>query len=217
MKSIPNNITFKYNILEYPVEIIRKNNKNTYIRVKNKKIIVTTNYFVSTKSIKKLIDTNYLTITNMIDKEIKAEERNKIFLLFGKKYDIIYKNDTNKIRIEDKIIYAKDEKTFNTWLNSFIKTTYQNHLNYWYEKFEESIPNPNLKLRKMKTRWGVCNTKNHNITLNLELFKYDIECLDYVIVHELSHFIEGNHSKQFWAVVEKYYPNYKKIRKKLKD
>ena len=69
----------------------------------------------------------------------------------------------------------------------------------------------------MKTRWGVCNIKNHNVTLNSELYKYDIECLDYVIVHELSHFIEANHSKEFWNQVAKYYPNYKEIRKKLND
>ena len=216
MKNTKNNMTFKYNELEYQVEIIKKNNKNTYIRVKDNKIYVTTNYFVSNKSIKKLIDTNYSSITKMLDKEKQKEERNKIFLLFGKQYDIIY-NNTDKIRIEDNIIYTKDEKTLNAWLNKFIKTTYQNHLNYWYEKFEEPIPIPNLKIRKMKTRWGVCNTKNHNVTLNLELFKYEIECLDYVIVHELSHFIEANHSKNFWKVVEKYYPNYKEIRKKLKD
>ena len=69
----------------------------------------------------------------------------------------------------------------------------------------------------MKTRWGVCNTKNNNVTLNYELYKYDIGCLDYVIVHELSHFIEANHSKKFWMVVEKYYPNYKEMRKKLRE
>ena len=82
---------------------------------------------------------------------------------------------------------------------------------------EESIPKPNLKIRKMKTRWGVCNIENHNVTLNSELYRYDIECLDYVIVHELSHFIEANHSQDFWLQVSKYCPNYKEIRKKLKD
>ena len=81
----------------------------------------------------------------------------------------------------------------------------------------EDIPVPNLKIRKMRTRWGVCNTKNHNVTLNYNLYKYDIECLDYVIIHELSHFIFPNHSKNFWQQVSKYCPNYKEIRRKLKD
>ena len=69
----------------------------------------------------------------------------------------------------------------------------------------------------MTSRWGVCNIRNHNVTLNIELSKYDMDCLDYVIVHELSHFIHHNHSKSFWNLVEKYYPNYKISRKKLKE
>ena len=69
----------------------------------------------------------------------------------------------------------------------------------------------------MTSRWGVCNLKNKNVTLNLELSKYNTEALDYVIVHELSHFIYPNHSKDFWSLVGKYYPDYKKIRKNLKN
>ena len=69
----------------------------------------------------------------------------------------------------------------------------------------------------MKTRWGVCNRRDNSVTLNSELIKYDLTKLDYVIVHELSHFIHFNHSKSFWNLVEKYSPNYKKIRKDLKE
>ena len=83
--------------------------------------------------------------------------------------------------------------------------------------FEEKIPVPNLKIRKMTSRWGVCNTKNHNVTLNYYLSRYDIKCLDYVVVHELSHFIHPNHSKNFWNLVSKYCPNYKECRRMLKE
>lgn len=69
----------------------------------------------------------------------------------------------------------------------------------------------------MTSRWGVCNLKNKNITLNLELSKYEMEALDYVIVHELSHFIYPDHSKKFWSLVAKYYPEYKDIRKRLRN
>ena len=67
----------------------------------------------------------------------------------------------------------------------------------------------------MKTRWGVCN-KNNSITLNSDLIKYGYEQIDYVIIHELSHFIHFNHSKDFWNLVNKYCKNYKEIRKSLK-
>ena len=83
--------------------------------------------------------------------------------------------------------------------------------------FEESILLPNLKIRKMKTRWGVCNIKTNNITLNFYLSRYNIECLDYVIIHELAHLLEANHSKKFWNIVSKYCSNYKDIRKKLRS
>ena len=75
----------------------------------------------------------------------------------------------------------------------------------------------NIMIRKMTSRWGVCNIKNHNVTLNYHLCKYDICCLDYVIVHELSHFIHPNHSREFWNLVGKYYPKYKECRKMLKE
>ena len=69
----------------------------------------------------------------------------------------------------------------------------------------------------MSTRWGVCNTKLKVVTLNTELIRYDITKLDYVIVHELSHLVYPNHSKDFWTLVSKYCSDYKKIRKELKD
>ena len=69
----------------------------------------------------------------------------------------------------------------------------------------------------MTSRWGVCNSKLKRVTLNLELIKKEPYCLDYVIVHELSHFIEMNHSNRFWKVVEANYPNYKEVRRIMKN
>lgn len=205
--------------VEYQIEIIKKNNKNTYIRVKNNTIIVTTNYLVTTSKIKKLIETNKESIIKMVSKAKQKEEREKddTFYLFGKKYNIIFNENIKDIELDESNIIVKDEKKLNKFLNNYIKTTYQNHLIYWYKKFRENIPEPTLKIRTMKSRWGVCNTKTHNITLNTELYKYDISCLDYVCIHELSHLVHPNHSKDFWLVVSKYCPNYKEIRKKLRS
>lgn len=204
--------TYILNNKEYPIEIIRKNNKNTYLRVKDSKIIVTTNYLTSLTTINKLIKNNTTFINKQLTKEDLKKE--KIFKLFGNSYDIIYGfKDTE---IENNKIYTKDLKTLNKYLSKYITNIYNERLNYYYHLFEENIPTPNLKIRKMTSRWGVCNIKNHNVTLNLELSKYNIECLNYVIVHELSHFIHPNHSKDFWLLVSKYYPNYKEIRKYLR-
>ena len=199
---------------EDPIEIIRKNNKNTYLRVKDGKIIVTTNYLTSLTTINKLIKNNTAFIDKALNKNNQKKEDDS-FKLFGNSYDIIYGfNDTE---IDNNKIYTKDNKSLNKYLSKYIYNIYEERINYYYSLFEENIPIPNLKIRKMTSRWGVCNIKNHNVTLNLELSKYNIECLNYVIVHELSHFIHPNHSKEFWLLVGKYYPNYKDIRKYLRN
>ena len=152
----------------------------------------------------------------MILKKEKELEKNLKFYYLGKNYDIIIIRTFNKVEIIDDKIYVKDLKELNKWLNNRMKEVYLERLDYWYNRFSK-IPYPKLKYRNMKTRWGVCNRKNISITLNTNLIKYDIECLDYVIIHELSHFIEFNHSKAFWNIVSTYCTNYKEIRKKLKE
>ena len=71
-----------------------------------------------------------------------------------------------------------------------------------------------LKFRRMKRRWGSCSNKGR-ITLNLYLFNTSKELIDYVIVHELSHLVQMNHSKKFHKVVEFYMPQAKELEKKL--
>lgn len=205
---------YKYKDKYYEIEVIRKSNKNTYLRVKDGKIVVTTNYLVSNSKVEKLIRDNTAFINMNLDKDI-ARKKDTSFKLFGNIYDIIYGFPNTEI--DESKIYTKDDKTLNKYLYKYIKNTYEERLNYWYNSFEEQIPIPNLKIRKMTSRWGVCNIKNHNVTLNLELSKYKIDALDYVIVHELSHFIHSNHSKNFWLLVGKYYPKYKEVRKYLKN
>ena len=138
-----------------------------------------------------------------------------LLFYFGNKYDVVY--GFNDIEITNDKIFVKDKKSLDKYINKDIYNIFSSRLNYWYNIFEEKIPVPNLKIRKMTSRWGVCNIRNHNVTLNYNLSKYDICCLDYVIVHELSHFIHANHSSDFWNLVGKYYPKYKSVRKILKE
>lgn len=197
------------------VIIVKKNNKNTYIRVKEGKIYVTTNYFVTKLYIKRLLDKNKDSLRKMINNDEDKTEYQNHFYYLGKSYDIIIVPSFDIDITEDKI-FVKSEEYLNKWIKKQTEIIFKNRLDLIYNLFEENVPYPNLKIRKMKTRWGVCNRRNNNVTLNSELIKYGYEQIDYVIIHELSHFVHFNHSKDFWALVYKYCPNYKKIRKSLK-
>ena len=204
----------------YEVVIIKKKNKNTYIRVKeDMKIYVTTNYLTSKRYIKNLLDENYNYLVKMINNMCKKNEKKDLFFYLGNSYDIIFVNDLKKIDVDsdNQVIYAKDIKQLNRWYNKVIKDTFVERFTYIYNIFDEVKKVPSLKIRKMKSRWGVYNRVKHSVTLNSELIKYNIRCLDYVIVHELSHVIHFDHSKKFWSLVSKYCSNYKEIKKELKE
>ncbi len=71
-------------------------------------------------------------------------------------------------------------------------------------------------LRNQKTRWGTCSGKN-NISLNMNLIRLPLELQDYVILHELAHIKHKNHSKRFWAYLNKFVGDAKMLRKKMKN
>lgn len=202
------------------VEVIitkKLSNKNTYLRIKNDlKLYVTTSSLVSDRKIKSIINENMDSIINMYHKQENKQESKDEFYFLGKKYDKILTSNSN-ITLGDTKAFIGKNVDIDKWYKKQAEKLFLDRLNYWYNNFCFEIPYPTLTIRKMTTRWGVCNSKLKRVTLNLELIKKEVECLDYVIVHELSHFIEMNHSNRFWKVVEKNYPNYKNIRRKMKN
>ena len=74
-----------------------------------------------------------------------------------------------------------------------------------------------VTIRQMKTRWGSCNVKTHHININLALYEKGPECLEYVVVHELTHILEPGHNAVFWGYMTQFYPNWKRVRKYLND
>lgn len=202
---------------EYEVIIQKKNNKNTYIRVTNDmSILVTTGHFTTKKQIYEILEQNQAYLCKMLNAMERRNEKQKFFYYLGKKYDIIIMPGQD-VEFHGDYVYVKGIEFLEKWCKERAKDLFLEHLNVKYKLFEEDIPYPKLKIRKMKTRWGVCNRRDMSITLNLDLMKYDLKALDYVIVHELSHFVHFNHSKSFWELVSKYIPNYKQIKKLLKD
>jgi len=210
-------VIYNLNGNEYVVEIIKKRNRHTYIRVKDDlTIYVTTNHLVTNKSIEKLLDENKDYLEKMISKKIKEKKKEEELYILGKRYNLIISN-VKKIEISGNNLYVSSEKYLDNWIKKETKKIFLKRLEYIHSLFEERIPYPKLRIRNMKTRWGVCNRKLEVVTLNSKLIREDIEKIDYVIVHELSHFVHFDHSSLFWEEVSKYCPNYKQIRKELKD
>ncbi|PMQ02376.1 MAG: metal-dependent hydrolase [Dictyoglomus sp. NZ13-RE01] len=73
-----------------------------------------------------------------------------------------------------------------------------------------------IQIRKMKNKWGSCSSKG-NLTLNKELTKLSLDCVEYVIVHELLHLIVPNHGRIFKTLLYTYLPDWEKIHNKLKN
>ena len=209
---------FSYNNRDYDIVIEKKTTtRNTYIRVKKDlKVHVTTNIFTSMRSIRNLIEENYDRICKMIDfQEVKFKNNNGFFYL-GKQYVVVYSDDEG-IRFDGDKVFINHGFDIDNWYKKQAKKLFLERLNYNYDKFTRKIPYPKLYIRKMSTRWGVCNVKLIKVTLNSELIHKDINCLDYVIMHELSHLIHKNHSKEFWKLVEENKMDYKIIRKKMRE
>lgn len=108
------------------------------------------------------------------------------------------------------------ERALDKWYRTQAQTIFNERHAYWSELLApKGVPPSSLKLRKMRRRWGSCKT-NGEITLNTELIKYPLECIDVVIVHELCHLLEFNHSKRFYSLMDRFYPQWNKYDQILK-
>ena len=87
-------------------------------------------------------------------------------------------------------------------------------LNFFSEVY--GIKYRKVAIRNQKTKWGSCS-KSGNLNFNYKAAFLPKEQRDYIVVHEVCHLIEFNHSKRFWKEVERTIPNYKEIRKKIKS
>lgn len=203
--------------VEYDVIIEKKNNKNLYIRVKEDGIHVTCNYLTSKNAIDKVLKENASTLRKMVKHLEKQNEKSNKFFYLGNSYDIILDDSVDSVYVKDSSIYSKNMKTLEKWLKEETLRIFDERYVYIFNHFNENIKSPILRIRNMKTRWGVYNRSNHTITLNSKLIEFDISKIDYVIIHELSHIIYFDHSKSFWNLVSKYCPDYKSIRKEMRE
>jgi len=112
-----------------------------------------------------------------------------------------------------EVTAAKLERKVIAWYRQQAMTLFAARVAY-YAPLMDAAPRE-LKLSSAKTRWGSCTSRG-TLRLNLQLIKLPLHLIDYVVVHELAHLREMNHSAAFWQVVQSVCPNYLRCRSELK-
>lgn len=232
---MPDKINIGNRIIHY--EILTKKVKNITIRIRaDLTVTISANKSVRKKYIEDLLLSKGEWILKTLDyydsrekinmNDLVIKENEKVRLL-GEDYTIhIIKDSNNKVTMDNKhiMIYTKNilneskiNSLWNKWYETFIEETLTSMVEEIHPLFYSyHIEKPNLVFRKMKKRWGSCANYSKTITLNKTLIHVPIPCIEYVIVHEFTHFIHPNHSKDFYRTLESFMPDYK-VRKHILD
>lgn len=106
------------------------------------------------------------------------------------------------------------ESLLNAWYKSHAKEVFETCLGSLHEKTLWVDKLPSMRLLAMKTQWGSCSPKG-TLTLNPHLVKAPRECIDYVILHELCHLAEHNHSERFYRLMSQVMPQWERVKSRL--
>lgn len=144
--------------------------------------------------------------------------------LWGKKYAVRFIPGREKIVIaENEVIFSGNiEESSAEKLTKCIDKLYREQLAQQIEKFAAfwqkrlRLTAAGWRIRKMKTRWGTCNTFSRMITINYNLVRLPVECLEYIIVHELAHLYEPSHRSRFKNFLTQNLPDWKQRESLLK-
>lgn len=116
------------------------------------------------------------------------------------------------IKVSDINNSEQIQKTLERWYRQRAKPVFEERIQYCFALFpswfQERYSIPALTIRKMRRRWGSCSSKG-DVTLNLLLIKMPLECIDYVIIHELCHFKEFHHGEAFYALLAEIMPEWR--------
>lgn len=137
--------------------------------------------------------------------EVKPPKRFASAEIGGKKYLDVHVHDPNSFEQKKKAV----ERFYRNELTSVLDELVPR----WEKKM--GVQSSNWRIRLMKTKWGSCNTVRKTMQFNLELAKQPIECIEYVVVHELAHLIERSHGPRFKAVLDHYMPGWRHLQDKL--
>ncbi len=125
--------------------------------------------------------------------------------LKGKTYLDLYVRNNTSLEYKQNIL--------NEWYRKELKKMLPEMIDHWENKIGVKVNFCGVK--KMKTKWGSCNIEKKRIWLNLELAKKPIQCLEYILVHEMLHLKERHHNDRFKALLDNHQPNWKQLKDEL--
>lgn len=215
----------------------RKNVKNLNLRVrKDGSVFVSANEMVPFEEIDKFIHSKASYILKAIDHfremaQYKPQPKQYVsgetFYIQGRGLRLqVSQSEKDAISTDGIYIFLvvkdandieKKRRLVTRFLDQQCKTIFGEILDELYPPLQKyGIGKPSLRIRDMETRWGSCLTKKHIITLNKRLLEAPRNCIEYVVMHELCHFMHPNHSKHFYAFLSMLMPDWKE-RKQFLD
>ncbi|RYF13837.1 MAG: M48 family peptidase [Flavobacteriales bacterium] len=128
---------------------------------------------------------------------------------------LVLKQNTIELYALPMASLLQRQKTLYNWYKRELETAV-GKLVIAYAK-QMNLRDINFGIRKMKTKWGSCNINRRMLWFNIELAKKPIDCIEYIVVHELVHLLERNHNKNFVILMDKFLPNWRVQKKILND
>lgn len=217
------------------VELVRKDIKNLHVGVypPNGRVRVAAPNRLNDEAIRLAVISRLGWIRRKQEdfkKQIRQSEREMVtgesHYYQGRRYrlKVIEKESPALVRIRNKATLelqvrpgadrAKREEIINQWYRQRLRNKIPEFISKWEKTIGVSVSDWGIK--KMKTRWGSCNIKAKRIWLNLELAKKPMACLEYIIVHEMVHFLERNHNDRYKELMGKFMPKWRLYRDELK-
>ncbi len=205
-------------------QITFKNNKNTYFRFKRDGYIqINASRHQTHHQIFKYMRDNKKTFIEKYQQISKNELDEKSHQIFGVKYTKVTDKSVNNLLVNTnkKVIIEPDLPV--DQLNILYKKMEKERMLEALENLRDKYLNNGIidlqevtfKTRYMETRFGSCNPENKQINFNLYLVRYAKKYLEYVFLHEITHLIHQNHSKDFYDLLIKFSNNYKQLKKEL--
>lgn len=209
---------------KYPIiyTLVTKQVKNINMRISSKgEVVVSANPFVPMDKIDDFVSSKVSWIVkhqkSMQERSQKSMIDDKHIILFGNslkirkttgKYNhVSYDKDTLYVQCREQ---ADPEKVIRQFLDKLCRDVFLDIATLTFRSLSDyHLEFPDVKIRDMKSRWGSCTPAKNSITLNRKLIHYPFEFIEYVVLHEFVHFIQPNHSKAFYNIIENYMPDYK--------